>query len=67
MESEMHQPSESCKTFHRDIFFLLFLKFFNFINYLRSHSSHLTANELTGTIPADFFNLADTLERLYSE
>lgn len=26
---------------------------------------HLTANELTGDIPEDFFELADTLERLY--
>ncbi|KAL7543177.1 hypothetical protein ACHAXR_012471 [Thalassiosira sp. AJA248-18] len=26
---------------------------------------HLTANELTGELPADFFDFADTMERLY--
>lgn len=28
---------------------------------------HLTANGITGKIPSDFFELADTMEYLYSE
>ena len=31
------------------------------------YRSHLTANELTGELPKDFFELSDTIEKLYSE
>ena len=67
MALERHQHSQSCK-FPQTIrartdLAILTLK----LRAIFDSCSHLTANKLTGELPDDLFDLADTMEYLYSE
>lgn len=70
MVLERHQPSRSCKWSIFDSPFKSeqdLVHTFSHCLCLSLLCSHLTANKLTGELPKDFFELADTLERLYSK